>query len=164
VLSPHAALGLVASRRKSPVCGGARLSSSSCADQARRSEADHGRQVPYRCFGHRLSRLRSRAAAKSLAVSASGIVSSLHPSANSFQRLSNKTFAHGVLGRVWRVLAATKSTTGDDTARGTQAQEFRASFWASGVAFLTAFSSLPTILHRTTVGGILVARAERYCA
>ncbi len=57
-----------------------------------------------------------------------------------------------------------KTMTGDYGECGTVAQEFGASFRAGEVAFVTASTSLQTILNRTIAGGTLVARAERYCA
>ena len=157
MLSPHTALGLVASRRESPVCGGARLSSSSCADQARRSEADHGRQVPYRCLG-RLAGTRNRTAAtKPPALFAVAFLRNLHLPADPLERRSKERFAHVVSGRACRVLSVLKTMTGDYASSGTGAQEFDASFRACDVAFPTVASIPQTIPNRAIVSGILPA-------
>ena len=162
MLSPRTALGLVASRRESPVCGGARLSSSSFADQARRSEADHGRQVPYRCLG-RLAGTRNRTAAtKTPVLFAMAFLRNLHLPADPLECLPKESFAYEVPRRAWRFLAALKTKIGDDAASGTGGQEFDASFMARAIAFLTAASIPQTIPNRAMVSGILPVRAERY--
>jgi hypothetical protein len=161
VLSPHTALGLVASRRESPVNGGARLSSSSCADQARRSEADHGRQVPYRCLG-RLAGTRNRTAAtKTPALFGAASLRSLHLPADPVECLPKKSFAYEVPGRAWRFLAALKAKTGDDASSGTGVQEFDASFRARDVAFLTVASIPQTIPNGAMVSRVPAARVVR---
>jgi len=154
VLSPRTTLGLVVSRRESPVCGGARLSSSSFADQAR-SEADHGRQVSYRCLG-RLAGTRNRTAAtKPPALFAVAFLRNLHLPADPLERRSKERFAHVVSGRACRVLSVLKTMAGDYASSGTGAQEFDASFRACDVAFPTVASIAQTIPNRAIVSGIL---------
>ena len=164
MLSPHTALGLVASRKESPVCGGARLSSSSFADQARRFEADHSRQVPHRCL-ELLFGLRNRTAATNTpALFAAASLRSLRLPADPLECLPKESFAYEVPGRAWRFLAVLKTMTGEYAPRGTGTQEFGASRKAPDGAFLSASASLQTILHRTISAATVVARAERYCS
>ena len=161
MLSPHTAWGLVSSRMGSPICGGACLPSS-WAEQARRWEADRGRQVPYRCLD-RLAGPRNRTAAtKTPALFAAAFLRSLHLPADPLECLPRESLAHVVPGRARRVLAVLKTMTGDYASSGTGAQEFDASFRARDVAFLTVASIPQTIPNRAIVSGILPARAERY--
>ncbi len=152
MLSPHTAWGLVASRGESPVCGGACLSSS-CADQARRFEADHGRRVPHRCLDCLASPRNRTAATKTPALFAAAFLRSLHLPADPLECLPEENFVHGPR-RARRVLAALKIMAGDDAAGGTGAQGFDASFRVHDVAFLTAASIPQAIPNRAIVGGI----------
>ena len=155
MLSPHTAWGLVSSRTGSPICGGACLPSS-WAEQARRCEADRGRQVPYRCLD-RLPFPRNRTAAtKTSALFASAFLRSLHLPADPLECLPRENFAHVVPGRARRVLSVLKTTTGDYASSG-GAQEFDASFRACDVAFPTVASIPQTIPNRAIVSGILPA-------
>ncbi len=114
MLSPHTAWGLVSSRTGWLISGGACVSYSSPA-QARRFEADHGRQVPHRCL-ERLVGRRNRTAAKIPALSLR--FSEVSVSTTGFpERLPKEGFAHVVAGRAWRVLAVPKTVTGDYAAR-----------------------------------------------
>jgi hypothetical protein len=156
VLSLHTAWGLVSSRTGSPICGGACLPSS-WAEQARRCEADRGRQVPYRCLD-RLADPRNRTAAtKTPALFAAAFLRSLHLPTDLLECLSKERFAHVVSGRACRALAVLKTMTGDYASSGTGAQEFDASFRARDGAFLTVASIPQTIPNRAIVSRILPA-------
>jgi hypothetical protein len=114
VLSPHTAWGLVASRTGSPVVYGVCLTSlcSGRSGQPQHFEAILGSQAPYRCSDHRLVGPRNRTAAKSLVVSAFAIPRILHLSANSPECPPKKSFAYGVQGRAWQVLATPRIMNG----------------------------------------------------
>ncbi len=153
MLSPHTAWGLVSRSTGWPISGGACLSCSSPV-QARRFEADHGRQVPHRCLA-RLVGPRNRTTAKIPALFASALPRRFHLSADSPECPREASWPQVVPGTAWRVLAVLKTMTGDYAAGHTGAQEFDASFRARHVAFLTAASIPQTISNRAIVSGIL---------
>lgn len=116
MLSPHTAWGLVSSRTRSPISGGACLSCSSPV-QARRFEADHGRQVPHRCL-ERLVGPRNRAGATKIPYLFAAVFSrNLHLPADPLECRPEDSSAHVVPARAWRVLAVLKTMTGEYAGR-----------------------------------------------
>jgi hypothetical protein len=161
VLSPHTAWGLVSSRTGRPISDGACLSCSSPV-QARRFEADHGRQVPHRCLERLVGPRNRTEATKTPSLFAAVFLRKTHLPADALECLPKDSLAHVVPGRAWRVLAVLKTMTSDYAASDTGAQEFNASFTARHVAFLTAASIPKTIPNRAIVSGILAgARVVR---
>ena len=155
MLTLHTAWGFASSRTGWPIRGGGCLLCSSPV-QARRFEADHGRQVPHRCL-ERLVGPRNRTTTKAPAPFASAPLRNLPLSPETLECLPKLSLAHVVPRRACRVLAVLKTMTGDNAAGDTEAQEFDAMFTARAVAFLEAAFIPQAIPNRATVSDILPA-------